>query len=73
MKIEHIIVAGHTNCGGVKSAATDQDFGELEPWLEPIRDLKNNNEEVLNGLADNEAQINELIRLNVKEQMINIS
>ena len=39
LKVKHIIVLGHTNCGGIK-AAMDKIYlgGQLDLWLGGIRD-----------------------------------
>src|SRR5690606_18176499 len=33
LQVKHIIVCGHYNCGGVKSAMLQKDLGILNPWL----------------------------------------
>ena len=47
LKIDHIIVAGHTSCGGVIAASSTHHFGYLEPHIKQIRDLKARHEEEL--------------------------
>ena len=39
LKIEHIIICGHTNCGGIKAAMQDHDLGLINNWLLHIRDI----------------------------------
>ena len=33
LKVKHIVVCGHHNCGGVKAAMQAKDLGILNPWL----------------------------------------
>lgn len=72
LKVKHIIVCGHYNCGGVKAAMTPKDMGILNPWLRNIRDVYRLHKEELNAIADEHARYNRLVELNVKEQCINV-
>ncbi len=72
LKVKHIIVCGHYNCGGVKAAMTPQDLGILNPWLRNIRDVYRLHVEELDGIKDETQRYNRLVELNVQEQCVNI-
>ncbi|KAJ1814937.1 hypothetical protein LPJ60_005885 [Coemansia sp. RSA 2675] len=72
LKVEHIIVAGHTSCGGVKTALSNASVGILDHWLRPIKDLYIANEEELNELPENE-RIDRLGELNVIQGVRTVS
>jgi len=72
IRIKHIIVCGHYNCGGVKAAMTARDEGLLNPWLRHIRDVYRLHRNELNGIASVDRRYDRLVELNVREQCINI-
>ncbi|KQT15534.1 carbonate dehydratase [Chryseobacterium sp. Leaf404] len=72
LKVKHIIVCGHYNCGGVKAAMTPQDLGILNPWLRNIRDVYRIHQAELDGIEDAEKRYDRLVELNVLEQCINV-
>jgi carbonic anhydrase len=72
LKVNHVVVCGHYNCGGVKAAMQQTDLGILNPWLRNIRDVYRTHRRELNGIADEEARYNRLVELNVQEQCINV-
>lgn len=72
LKVKHIIVCGHYNCGGVKAAMLPKDMGILNPWLRNIRDVYRLHKEELNAITDENARYNRLVELNVQEQCVNV-
>jgi carbonic anhydrase len=72
LKVKHIIVCGHYNCGGVKAALMPKDLGILNPWLRNIRDVFRIHKAELNAIADDQKRYDRLVELNVEEQCINI-
>ncbi len=72
LKVKHIIVCGHYNCGGVKAAMQPRDMGILNPWLRNIRDVYRLHKEELNAIGDEKDRYNRLVELNVQEQCVNV-
>lgn len=72
LKVDHIIVCGHYNCTGIKSAMVNKDFGILNPWLRSIRDVYRLHKDELEAIQNDENKYKRLVELNVEEQCINI-
>ena len=72
LKVNHIVVCGHYNCGGVKAAMQPADLGILNPWLRNIRDVYRIHKEELNAIEDESQRYNRLVELNVQEQCVNL-
>ena len=72
LKVNHIVVCGHYNCGGVKAAMQPADMGLLNPWLRNIRDVYRLHKDELNAITDVDARYDRLVELNVQEQCVNL-
>ena len=72
LKVKHIFVCGHYNCGGVKAAMTAEDLGLMNPWLRSIRDVYRTYQAELDAIPNEEKKFNRLVELNVLEQCINV-
>ena len=72
LKVNHVVVCGHYNCGGVKAAMQSADLGILNPWLRNIRDVYRLHREELNAIVDDGARYDRLVELNVQEQCVNL-
>lgn len=67
LKVKHVVICGHYNCGGVKAAMQSKDMGILNPWLRNIRDVYRLHKDELNAIEDEELKYNPLIELNIQE------
>ncbi len=72
LKVNHVVVCGHYNCGGVKAAMEQSDLGILNPWLRNIRDVYRLHRKELNSIEDMAQRYDRLVELNVQEQCINV-
>jgi len=72
LKVKHIIVCGHYDCGGVKGAMSHQSNGLVDNWLRHIRDIYAKYELTLNAIEDEHARTEKLCEINVIEQVANV-
>jgi carbonic anhydrase len=70
LRVQHIIVVGHSGCGGVKAALQDLRIGLADNWLRHVQDVRNKHQAWLDGVPD-ERRVDALCELNVLEQAIN--
>ncbi|KAA0692366.1 carbonate dehydratase [Halopseudomonas laoshanensis] len=73
LKVKHIIVTGHYNCGGVRAAMHNKQLGLSDGWLRSIRDLYYEQRNKLSLIESEEAQLDLMCELNVKRQVANVS
>jgi carbonic anhydrase len=71
LKVAHIIVVGHSNCGGVRAALEGTRAGLVDNWLRHVQDVKHQHAHWLDGVPD-DSKINALCELNVLEQARNV-
>jgi carbonic anhydrase len=71
LKVQHIIVVGHSNCGGVRAALSNQRAGLVDNWLRHVQDVRDTHQGFLDSL-DAALQVDALVELNVLEQARNI-
>ena len=73
LKVKHILLTGHYDCGGVRAAMKQQDIGPvLDAWVQNIRDVYRLHQMELDAIEDEEERHRRLVELNVAEQCINI-
>ncbi|WP_226662809.1 carbonate dehydratase [Microbulbifer aggregans] len=71
LKVKHIMVVGHYDCGGVRAALEDQRLGLIESWLRHIKDVRDKHHTLIK-LFPEEAQVDLLCELNVLEQVVHV-
>lgn len=63
LKVKIIIIIGHTDCGGIKAAWSENKEQELSAWLKHVQDS------LPNKILHPHLSLDELARINVKEQV----
>lgn len=72
LKVKHIIVCGHYECGGIRAAMNPTDMGQLNSWLQTLRDVYRFHQETLDAITSDQERFDRLVELNVLEQCFNI-
>lgn len=71
LKVEHIIVVGHSGCGGVKAALEDLRIGLADNWTRHVQDVRNRHRPWLDSVPE-ARRLDALCELNVVEQALNV-
>ncbi len=69
--VEHIIVTGHYDCGGVRAALGSQHHGMVDNWIRGIRDTYMVHEQEMLA-CEASKQLDRLCELNVMRQVDNL-
>jgi carbonic anhydrase len=75
LRVPHILVVGHYDCGAVRGSISEPEDGGLgivENWLRNIRDVARIHRDELRAIDDREQRHRKLVELNVQEQCLNI-
>ena len=68
LKVKHIIVCGHYQCGGVQAALSGGLSGHVGAWLDDLREVYERHRDDLSGLPET-AALNRLCEINVAHQL----
>ncbi len=72
LKVEHVIVCGHYDCGGVLAAMSQEHFGVIDNWLRHIKDVYRLHKDELDAIDDLQLRGRRFVELNVLEQVLNV-
>jgi carbonic anhydrase len=73
LDVEHVVVCGHYQCGGVHAAMGDQSYGLVDHWLAGIRDTVRRHQSELEAYSDPGQRFKRVVELNVLRQIYNLS
>jgi carbonic anhydrase len=71
LKVKHIIVIGHTDCGAIKASLALKSYGLIDYWLTPIREVAEKHYCDLQKVNKNGFNTM-LAEYHVKEQVLNV-
>jgi carbonic anhydrase len=71
LEVQHIIVCGHYNCGGIRAAldAPNSELTSVNRWLVNVRSVLESNRDEMESLRTEQAMLNHAVELNVMEQV----
>ena len=70
LKVKHIIIVGHSGCGGVNAALNDVRVGLADNWIRHVQDVRNRHRLWLETVPV-ARRVDALCELNVVEQALN--
>jgi len=73
LRVEHVIVCGHYDCGGVRAALRGDQLGLVDNWLQHVQDVGSEHRDRLDALDTEAHRHARLCELNVIEQVVNVS
>ena len=72
LRVRHIIVCGHTGCGGVAAALEGNPLGEMDSWLHHIKEVHRAHRDAVAATPAAE-QLNLMCALNTRAQLRNVA
>jgi carbonic anhydrase len=66
LKVKHVVLCGHTSCGGVAAALGNKSVGIIDAWLLPLRTLRMRFHDLLEPMG-REERLGRLVEENVRE------
>lgn len=71
LKVQHIMIVGHSNCGGVRAALYNKRVGLVDNWLRHVQDVRSRHQGWLDTVPE-ARRVDALCELNVLEQARNV-
>jgi len=72
LKVKHLMVVGHYDCGGVRAALDGTRVGLADNWLRHVKDVREKHSGLLDWVPQ-ERRLDALCELNVIEQVANVA
>jgi carbonic anhydrase len=72
LKVRHIIVCGHYNCGGVAHSMKECGGGPVDRWLEQLRALRLSHAAELARITDDGLRVDRMVELSTVAQLSNL-
>ncbi|MFC2124512.1 carbonic anhydrase [Bacteroidota bacterium] len=69
LKVKHIVICGHYNCGGVKAAYDDLNVDYIGEWISDIKNSLKDNIDEIEQIQNETDRVNRLAELSVLKQV----
>ena len=66
LKVNHVVLCGHTSCGGVMAALANNKLGLIDTWLTPLRILREQHLADLDACSSDQERTQKLVEMNVR-------
>ena len=73
LKVKHIVVCGHSGCGGVAAALGNQRLGTINQWICHIKDVYHTHFDEIDAIKDPNEKLNRMIERHVEAQVHNVA
>lgn len=72
LQVTHVVVGGHSRCGGVQAALEGYTQGAVGAWLRPLKELAGRHDSELLAISDPVKRADRLSEINVVTQAENV-
>lgn len=72
LKVKHIMVVGHTGCGGVRAAMGNKSLGLIDSWIKSIKDVYADHKDELSHIENEDERADKLAEYNIIQQVNNL-
>lgn len=72
IKVKHIVICGHYECGGIRAALDATDMGQINNWLQGLRDVYRLHFKAVEAEKTMQKRFDKMVEYNVLEQAINV-
>lgn len=73
IKVTHVIVCGHYDCGGIRACLSHKSYGTINNWLLHLKDVYRNYQGELDSFLNEEQKEHRFVELNIREQVYNLA
>lgn len=73
LQVPNIVVCGHYACGGIKAALAGGVTGPVDRWLANARAVLADHRGEIDAQPNDEAKVNRLVEVNVRDQLLHLA